>query len=316
MNENFYLTAAISKGQMSNLLEKHNRPALLRYVGMYAAFLTMNVVVVYTWGKPVYIFIPAQLVYAVLCCSVFASLHETGHGTAFASNTLNKTAAFLSGFGHVYPPSLFRALHFTHHRFTHIPGKDPEISLGNRPAPPILQSMPLYLSFLTGLPLLLYKIVMLVSGALGMPESIRQTLFPFIAPNKRKAIFVESVLFLILYGLLIGYGFWRSDLRLLGILTGQIIGHCLLSFYLSMEHNGLPHEGNILEKTRSINTNALVKWIMWNMPYHAEHHAYPAVPFYALPQLHEYLANEMPHQQETHFSFHAKAVGGLLGSRK
>jgi fatty acid desaturase len=30
-----------------------------------------------------------------------------------------------------------------------------------------------------------------------------------------------------------------------------------------------------------------VRLFAWNMPYHPEHHAYPAVPFHALPRLHE-----------------------------
>jgi fatty acid desaturase len=28
-----------------------------------------------------------------------------------------------------------------------------------------------------------------------------------------------------------------------------------------------------------------MKWFTWNMPYHVEHHAYPSVPFHALPKL-------------------------------
>lgn len=31
----------------------------------------------------------------------------------------------------------------------------------------------------------------------------------------------------------------------------------------------------------------------WNMPYHAEHHAYPAVPFHALPSLHRHVVERL-----------------------
>jgi len=30
-----------------------------------------------------------------------------------------------------------------------------------------------------------------------------------------------------------------------------------------------------------------MKWLTWNMPFHVEHHAYPSVPFHALPKLNE-----------------------------
>jgi fatty acid desaturase len=38
--------------------------------------------------------------------------------------------------------------------------------------------------------------------------------------------------------------------------------------------------------TRTTFTNRLVRFLAWNMPYHAEHHVFPAVPFHKLPDLH------------------------------
>ena len=38
-----------------------------------------------------------------------------------------------------------------------------------------------------------------------------------------------------------------------------------------------------LENTRSTRTNALMRWMCWNMQYHTAHHAFPGVPCYALP---------------------------------
>jgi fatty acid desaturase len=37
--------------------------------------------------------------------------------------------------------------------------------------------------------------------------------------------------------------------------------------------------------TRTTETTAAVRLLTWNMPYHVEHHAYPSVPFHALPKL-------------------------------
>ena len=37
----------------------------------------------------------------------------------------------------------------------------------------------------------------------------------------------------------------------------------------------------------------LVHFFAWNMPYHAEHHAYPAVPFHALPRLHGHVKTRL-----------------------
>ena len=55
----------------------------------------------------------------------------------------------------------------------------------------------------------------------------------------------------------------------------------------TIEHLGLPHVDAITENTRSTRTNALMRWMCWNMQYHTAHHAFPGVPCYALPRLHE-----------------------------
>jgi fatty acid desaturase len=36
-----------------------------------------------------------------------------------------------------------------------------------------------------------------------------------------------------------------------------------------------------------------VKGFAWNMPYHVEHHAYPSIPFHALPKLNEIVAEQI-----------------------
>jgi fatty acid desaturase len=44
------------------------------------------------------------------------------------------------------------------------------------------------------------------------------------------------------------------------------------------------------------------------MPYHAEHHAYPAVPFHALPALHTELREELRNRDLGYSAFHLKVL--------
>jgi fatty acid desaturase len=60
-------------------------------------------------------------------------------------------------------------------------------------------------------------------------------------------------------------------------------------------HGACPPVADLLRNTRTVRTLAPLRWLAWNMPFHAEHHALPAVPFHALPQLHPFLA---PHLAE------------------
>ena len=56
--------------------------------------------------------------------------------------------------------------------------------------------------------------------------------------------------------------------------------------WLHTEHTGRGFDGSILARTRTVETPALVRFFLWNMNYHAEHHAWPAVPWHALPHVH------------------------------
>ena len=55
-------------------------------------------------------------------------------------------------------------------------------------------------------------------------------------------------------------------------------------------------DGTILNRTRTTYTSPLVSWWLWNMNYHAEHHAWPAVPWHALPTLHRQIASHLEHE--------------------
>jgi fatty acid desaturase len=67
------------------------------------------------------------------------------------------------------------------------------------------------------------------------------------------------------------------------------LGQPLLRAILLAEHTGCTNDGNPLTNTRTTYTIWPVRFLMWEMPYHAEHHRYPALPFYALARAHEVL---------------------------
>ncbi|HAA21953.1 MAG TPA: hypothetical protein DCP28_25500, partial [Cytophagales bacterium] len=257
MDSQFHTSTQLSKETLHGLMARSHYPAVGKFVLLTLVMLASGTVLVLTWSGPVWAWVLALLVFGACSCSAFAALHETAHGTAFGSRSANRVAAFLGGIAHLYPSSLFRELHFTHHRHTHEPGKDPEISLGHKPMPSMLTHPPLYLSWLTGLPLLLFKVMMIIMGALGMPGPIRKQLYPFVRPSQRMAVALESWGVMAVYvgvGILavgVNPGFWS-------LFIGQTVGHMMLASYLVMEHNGLPHEGSILEKTRTIR---VPKWV-------------------------------------------------------
>ena len=51
----------------------------------------------------------------------------------------------------------------------------------------------------------------------------------------------------------------------------------------------------------------------WNMPYHAEHHAYPAIPFHALPRLHARVRGEIENLEPGYVRASVKVARYLFG---
>ncbi|QMU57956.1 MAG: hypothetical protein GKR98_06935 [Boseongicola sp.] len=63
-------------------------------------------------------------------------------------------------------------------------------------------------------------------------------------------------------------------------------------------------------------SNIGAAWFLaWNMPYHAEHHAYPQVPFYKLPELHELTAEHLAVTEAGYRRFMRGYVAGLVVRR-
>ena len=63
--------------------------------------------------------------------------------------------------------------------------------------------------------------------------------------------------------------------------------------------------------TERSDTNALVRFLAWNMPYHAEHHAHASIPFHALPRAHTVLAPYVRNQPRGYARVHRDLARGL-----
>jgi fatty acid desaturase len=82
------------------------------------------------------------------------------------------------------------------------------------------------------------------------------------------------------------------------------VGQPLLRFVLMAEHGGCAFSTDGLANTRTTLTMAPLRWLMWNMPFHAEHHLYPSLPFHALPQAHALIGPHLVHGQRGYLGVH------------
>lgn len=242
----------------------------------------------YLWGTQRgnwWLALPALLIYGISLAFMFAPLHECVHRTAFANRRLNDVVAWFAGLLSFYNSNFFRRYHQWHHRYTQIPGKDPELE---DPKPTNLGE---YFWQITGLPWWWGKVKGYWLLATGQLEA-----YPYIRETAREEVITSVRLQLGVYGVAIALSLaFQQPWFLLYWLLPLAVGQPFLRFILLAEHTGCPNNDNLLENTRTTLTLFPLRFLMWNMPFHAEHHLYTSIPFHALPKAHKTLA---PHWQQ------------------
>jgi fatty acid desaturase len=218
-----------------------------------------------------FVLLPVQ---GILLTFLFTLEHEATHRTPFAQDWLNDAVGRLCGLVLVLPFVWFRYFHLAHHRWTNQPGNDPEL------ASPKPETRRQWLWHVSGLPYWAAQLRLMASPSLGRD---RQPWLPATAmPRIVQEVRGMAVLYLMALATLT-----QSDVLLWVWIVPMLLGQPFLRVYLLAEHGECPFVANMLENSRTTFTTALVRFLAWNMPYHAEHHSYPTVPFHQLPALHE-----------------------------
>ena len=296
----------VSRADLQRLLTRSDAPALARLLVSLTLLLSAGVATCILAARDHAAWPIAATLSGLAITAFFPALHESGHGTAFRTPWLNRSTTWLAAVLMGQAPSFFREFHWEHHRETQNRERDPEVALGRGllgdwPSNPLL-----YIFLASGQALLLGKLMFTLACAV-LPTKLWRAQFPWIRDAHVRAVARESRIVLALLATFVAAGLTYIP-GFPALLLAWPIAHLILGLYLLPEHTGLPQDGTQLHRTRTLTTNAAIRWWMWNMPYHGEHHAYPAVPFHALPQLHQRLAPELEHATGGYLAFHREAL--------
>lgn len=232
--------------------------------------------------------LPAVFLLGCVQAALFAPAHETMHQTAFASRRANATVGWLAACPSLLNWHFYTAYHLAHHRHTQVPGLDPELAA----APP--GSVRAYVSRILGVPYWTLRLRVLADCWRGDLSA-----YPYVAATTKEKIISSgrAMTVLMLGGSLISMLLFGWATPLLYWIGPQLLGQSPLRAYLLAEHTGCTQDRNGLTNTRTTLTSAPVRLLMWDMPYHAEHHLFPSIPFHRLADAHGLIRNRLGHLQ-------------------
>ena len=263
--------AAVAAPGHRSLLERTNRHA--------AALLTVHATLLVATGAWVWQargswwVVPALVVDGVVLAHLFALFHECSHRTAFRARRANQAVAWGCGLVIGLPPRYFRLEHTAHHRFAQQPGHDPELIT-------VPADRRRYALFLAGVPYWTWAVRTLAAHAAGRLLAFEVS---FVPAGEWPRVRREARLFVAIYAAAIAVSVATGSTALVWLwLLPRLVGEPAMRLARLSEHAGQPLTSDVAENTRSLRVAAPLRLLAWNMPYHAEHHASPSVPFHAL----------------------------------
>ncbi|UXE61105.1 MAG: fatty acid desaturase family protein [Woronichinia naegeliana WA131] len=279
--------------------ERSNLKGGLQLTGHLGVMITSG----YLWATNPHWFIafPAVVIYGFSLATMFATLHECSHRTAFENNRLNDGVAWLAGILSFYNSTFYRRYHKWHHRYTQIPDKDPELE---DPKPQNLQQ---YLLEISAIPWWLGKIRGHFRIALGQLDN-----YPYISETARQEVIRSTRLQLLVYFVAIAVSIiFKQPWFVMYWLLPLAIGQPILRMILLAEHTGCTQDDNPVTNTRTTLTLWPIRFLMWNMPYHTEHHLYASIPFHALTAAHAKLSPHLKQLESGYLKVNRNIIAGF-----
>ena len=271
MKSSYTARPLVERDHLHRLMRRSDARGALQIGSHGAAVLASGGALWATWGS--LWCVPLFALHGVLLNFLYAGQHELSHGTVFARRRANELCGRVIGFLMIYPRDFDRLQHAAHHRHTQDWSKDGELVR----EPYTLRTYLLWLSGVTYWHGRLSRIVRFCRG---------EVLEPYIRPEDHATVIREGRAHAILYAGVAAASLAAQSWAVVILwLAPMLLTKPVHQLQNTIEHLGLSHSREILENTRSTRSNALMRWLCWQMPYHTAHHAYPGVPFWRLAEL-------------------------------
>jgi fatty acid desaturase len=239
---------------------------------------------------------------AVFVNALFGAMHESVHYGSFRTRWMADALAFFSGAAILNNAGFYRHYHLAHHRYTQDPARDPELITSGTP-----RTWKNYLFRVSSIPFLILRTRDILLFPFGFQGDV-----DYIHPGGWAETRRWGRWLLALYVALIAVSIALHTTVVLWVWFGPLlIGLPLLRLYLLSEHTLCSNSDDGFANTRTTLSNAVVRFLMWNLPFHAEHHLLPNIAFHHLPEAHQYLRPHLKYVAKGYLQVHREIIGVL-----
>ncbi len=282
MDAEFSRRKLIEPTRLRALYQRSDARGIVQAASHFGAIFITGALLWVTWGS--WWAVPVFMVHGVLINFLYAGQHELSHGTVFATKWMNEWLGRIIGFLMIFPRDFDQIMHFAHHQHTQNWERDGELVR----EPYTLSS---YLWWVLGPGYWISRVRRIIRFCRGIVTE------PYIPQNKTALIIREGRIHMALYiAIAVASILTQSWAAFILWLAPMLVMKPVHQLQNTIEHLGLSHEDNILENTRSTDTNALMRWMCWQMQYHTAHHTFPSVPFWALRELNDEIEGKIGHE--------------------
>ena len=305
----------VPRKEMKELMQRRDGPAIrdtILWVLLHIFFAAGGI---YFWGS--WVSVPFWFCYGVLYGSACDSRwHECGHGTAFRTRWMNDVVYHIASFQVMRNPVNWRWSHARHHTDTIIVGRDPEI-VWMHPINLFLRTLAFFGFYDTWT-----SLKVLGRNAVGRLSADERDYIPEAEWPKavfwaRVHIVIYAITMLVVLAMLVTDQGWRSMIPLLLIGGPRVYGSWHFVMTGLLQHGGLAED--VLDhrlNSRTVYMNPITRWLYWNMNYHIEHHMFPMVPYYALPELHQRIKDDLPPPNTSIYDGYREMIRAVLRQRR
>lgn len=292
----------LSRQELKALMRRSDLPALRHLAGWLVLLGVTGFLVHATLGS-IWVW-PAMFLHGIVVVHHFSLQHECCHYTVFRTRWLNDLFGTLCGLIVAIPHQYFRYEHCDHHTHTQLKGHDPELI-------ELPMSVWKYLWYITAIPYWRSNLGGMITRAFGRISDADKV---FLPKETWQTVIGEARAYLAVYAAILALSVVTGSAAALWYwIVPSLLAQPVMRAIRMTEHVGRPNVADMRENTRTNMTNGLVRFLCWNMNYHAEHHYAASVPYHALPRLHEKLKGYVHVEAGGYIGAHREILRQLTG---